>query len=108
MFGRILRNEVSRLCSTKSISMLSQSPRSISDFHAIANDSLNDIKTRAPTLLSLLRGALQTRHPRTNTKFITVMIASMLCKHCKASVCLLQRIVSLVLYSGHSIKQVIN
>ena len=38
MFGRILHYEVSRLCSTKSKSMLSQSPRSISDFHAIAND----------------------------------------------------------------------
>ena len=45
MFGRILHNEVSRLCSTKSKSMLSQSPRRISDFHAIVNDSLNVIKT---------------------------------------------------------------
>lgn len=105
LFGKLIRNEVSNLCSTGSKSVLSQSPRNISDFH-IVNDSLKDIETRAPTLLSLLQGALQTKRPRTNTNCIIVMITSMLCKHRKHSTCLLQRIVSLVLYSGHSSKQV--
>ena len=106
VMGQTLRNEVASLCSTKSRSVLAQSPKKIIDFQGVVDGLMAEMESRAPTLLSLLQWASQTKRPRSNTKLIIAMITSLLCKHRKSSVCQFQRIVSLVLYAGHSSKQV--
>ena len=105
VLGRKLRGEVASLCSTRSPSVLSLKPKDGID--GVINSLMSEMGTKAPTLLSLLRWTLKTRQDHGNTGVIIGMITSIMCKHRKASVCLFQRIVSLVLYTGHSSKQVI-
>ena len=59
-----------------------------------------EMESKAPTLLSLL-----TRKPRKHTEDV-IVIASIFCKHRRPSACQLQRTISLILYAGHSSKQV--
>ena len=107
VLGQMLQKEVASLCSTKFKSVLAQSPKNILvDFSGMVNRFICEMEARAPTLLWLLRWTLKTRQARGNTNLIIAIITSMMCKHRKASVCQLQRIVSLVLYTGHSSKQV--
>ena len=106
LLGQNLCKEVSSLCSTKSKSALAQPPKKISNISGVVNGLMADMECRAPILLSLLKWASKTQRPRGNTKLVLSMITSMLCKHRKSSVCQLQRIVSLILYAGHSSKQV--
>lgn len=106
--GRMLQSEVAALCSCKSKSVLAQKPKDIGDFHSMISSLMDDMKASSPTLLSLLKWTLKTRTARANTDVIIAMITSIMCKHRKSSVCQFQRIISLILYTGHSSKQVIN
>ena len=65
-----------------------------------------EMESKAPTLLSLLKQCLLTRKPRKHTEDVIVMIATIFCKHRRPSACQLQRAISLILYAGHSSKQV--
>ncbi len=107
-FGQMLQNEVSSLCSSRAQSVIGRSPKNVLlDFRGTIDTLMVDMRTRAPTLLSLLKHASRTRRPRVGTNLIIAMIVSLLCKHRKSNVCQLQRIISLILYTGHSSKQVI-
>ena len=59
-------------------------------------------------MMSVLRASTETKKPRVNTKGVIVMCMGLLLKHCFVKMCLIQRILSLVLYAGHADKQVIN
>ena len=104
--GRMLQKEVSSLCSTGSKSVLAEIPSK--DLSGVVQKIISEMQARAPTLLDLLLlgRAMKTRRPRPNTSMMMAFITSMMCKHRKASVCLLQRLVSLILFHGHSTKQV--
>lgn len=107
VLGQMLQKEISSLCSTKSKSVLAQKPKDLfTDFHGIVSCLMREMGTKAPILLVLLRTTLKTRWARKNTDIVVAMIISIMCKHRKASVCQFQRILSLVLYTGHSSKQV--
>ena len=67
---------------------------------------LKEMRENAPTLFSILMSALKTRTKRKNTDEIILVLLSIICKHQRNSSCLLQSIVSMVLYTGHSSKQV--
>ena len=102
--GRMLQKEVLSLCSTGSKSVLAEIPSK--DLSGVVQKIISEMQARAPTLLLLLGRAMKTRRPRPNTSMMMAFITSMMCKHRKASVCLLQRLVSLILFHGHSTKQV--
>lgn len=74
------------------------------DFNAI----VEELASQAPVLLTLLRSCLKTKTPRLNLNEdpIVVMIAAIICKHRRSSCSLVQRMTSLILYAGHSAKQV--
>ena len=93
------------MCSNKFNSILkSKTKQSLEDFEV--SNVINELKHKAPTLLSLLKCCLQTKTPRLNVNFIIVVIAGLICKNKRESFSLIQRLTSLILYAGHSAKQV--
>ena len=116
--GRIVQDEISVMCSNKFSSVLQN--HSIHSFSC--EGVLAEMEACAPTLLSILRmctsapkrprkGKRQ-KHRKTINKPIPdasaaiSVCAAILCRHRRPSMSLLQRVVSLVLYEGHSSKQV--
>ena len=67
---------------------------------------MDEMKTRPPTLLSILESCTETRKVRMNKEAIVGLIIAILCKHRRPSASLLQQIVSVILYSGHASKRV--
>ena len=109
IIGKELQGEIAAICSDDYNSITRQKSNSaIGNFNHVKQSLLMEMKTKAPTLLSLLKSCLRTRRPRKNTDLIIVLITSLLCKHRRPSACQLQRIISLILYAGHSSKQVSN
>lgn len=107
IIGQELQSEIAAICSDDFNSITRQkSNRALQDFSHVKISMLKEMETRTPILLTLLKHCLQTRKPRKNTDAVIVMIVSLLCKHRRPSACQLQRIVSLILYAGHSSKQV--
>ena len=107
MVGRMLQKEVASLCSNKSESVLGKKPSNeMGNFIDLINAIIKELQFRASTLLSLLKWALKTRRARQNCNVIMVMIVSIICKNRRSSVSLFQNIVTLILYTGHSSKQV--
>ena len=60
----------------------------------------------APTLLALLEFCTYTRKPRVNRMAVLGMCVALLLKFSFHKMCLVQKIISLILYAGHSGKQV--
>ena len=107
ILGRKLQSEVASLCSTNLKSVLAEKPHDgMGNFINLINTLMEELVVKAPTLLSLLKWALKTRRARQNYNTIIAVIISIIGKNRKTSVCLFQRIVSLILYTGHSNKQV--
>ena len=67
---------------------------------------IKELCTYAPVLLNILQAAIKTRVPRSNTNAVVCTCAAILLKHRNPKMSLLQKIISLILYSGHTSKQV--
>ena len=108
VMGRVLRSEVAAITSDDFSSITrNKSKESVKNFAHIVNTIISELKSKAPTLLSILQSCLKTRkRQQENSDAIVTVIASILCKHRRPSACIIQRIISLLLYSGHSSKQV--
>lgn len=107
VMGQVLRSEVAAICSDDFDSITREkSIDSVQSFKNVISSLHGELRSRAPTLLSLLMSCLKTAKPRRNTTYIVAVILSIVCKHRRTSSCLIQRIVSLVLYTGHASKQV--
>ena len=107
VIGQDLQREVAAICSDNFNSITRQKPdRFTTACNNVKQALMGELQTKAPTLLTLLKLCLQTRKPRKNTDGVIIMITSLLCKHRRPSACQLQRIISLILYSGHCSKQV--
>lgn len=65
-----------------------------------------EISTRAPVLLRILTAATKTRKDRPNQFTVIGMCFALILKHRNPSLNLIQKIISLILYAGHSSKQV--
>ena len=97
-FGALLRKEIALLCSDDE-----GIPRNVTSLQW--TNLLSFMKTKTPTLLSILQSCTKTKKPWLSQDAITGVITSILCKHWRSSVSLFQRMVSLVLYTGHTSKK---
>ena len=102
--GRILQNEVAAICSDNFESILRLKTKdSVKDINHIISTIKKELNRKAPTLLSLLQWC---KKVRSNSDELIATIVSIMCKHRRPSACIIQRVISLILYSGHSSKQV--
>ena len=65
-----------------------------------------ELLVNAPILLSILEACTHTKSPLTNSTAVIGMCAALILRHRFTKMCLLQKMISLILYAGHSDKQV--
>lgn len=100
-----MAKEVRGMTSDKVESVLrSQDADSLKTFHW--DTLLQELSTFAPILRMLLAAATKTRVPRSNTDTVIGVCAAILLNHKNPRMNLVQKINSLILYAGHSSKQV--
>ena len=103
--GALIRNEMKSMCSDRVNSLLRSTD--IKDLHEFTWDQLlTELRENAPIFLRVLNAAIETRLPRRNTSGVVGVCAAILLKHRFSKMCLGQKILSLILYAGHSSKQV--
>ena len=103
--GRILRAEMTAMCSDKTASLLRT--HSIQDLsHFQWKNVIQELEKSAPVFLHFLRQCTQTRTPRQNRDGVIGVCAAIILKNRFAKMNLLQKIVSLLLYAGHCGKRV--
>lgn len=106
--GKILVSEVQALCSDSFQSVLRS--KDVNDLKTFTWDRvLSEAQDCAPTLLQLLESCTRPASgglPKPNRKAIIGLCICILCRYRRPSMSLFQKIISLILYSGHSAKQV--
>lgn len=103
--GIMIRNELHSMCSSGTDSILCS--QSISDLEHFTWDQLHqELAAKAPTFLSILLEATVTKTERPNRNAVVGMCAAIALKHRYFKFSLVQKILSLILYAGHSGKQV--
>lgn len=70
------------------------------------NSVLKEAEDTMPVLLEVLNSCTETPTERRNTGAIIGLIISILTKHRQPHACLSQKVISLILYSGHCSKKV--
>jgi len=94
----VIRNELSKLHSSATKSILSSN--TLSDLYEFTWDQLHhELAKNAPVLLTILQESTITRTPRANRKAIIGKCAVVLLKHHCFNMCLVQKILSLILYA---------
>lgn len=103
--GQIVHREIVSLCSDKYDFILrNKSKAALKDFQF--DDFIQQLSYQAPTLISIFKSSLRTRTRRRHSNLVLGLLIGIICKFRRQSCCLLQRIISLVLYAGHSSKKV--
>ena len=103
--GMLVHNELILLCSDSTNSILRQ--QSVLQLKEFTWSKLSaELKNKAPTFLTILNECTHTRRPRSNQDAVIGMCAALLLKHRFSKMSLVQKIMSLILYDGHSGKQV--
>ena len=104
--GRIVQQEIAKLCSLRSNSILHLHVQSFESFSW--NSLFAEFQKYAPVLQSLLMSATKSkRNQNTKPEIIVGTILAMLCKYRCSSMSLLQKFLSVCLYANHTSKQVI-
>ena len=104
--GKMLRMELCKLCSDKTPSTLrTYNQESFKNF--TWDFLINELSHTAPTLLSLFELLTETKSVRHNRKGVIAVCISLLLKNRFIQACFVQKVISLILYSGHASKQVI-
>ena len=99
----IISREIAAICSDKHHSVVRS--KSIEVLPSLdCKEMIDALYSHAPTLLSLLRALLKTRVPRSNADLILAVINGIILKHRRPSCSLIQHVISLILYAGHSAK----
>ncbi len=102
---RLIHKEIRSIASTKFESaLLYKSKDSIYEFEW--ERVCLEIATHAPVLLKVLTAATKTRTQRPNQSAVIGTCFAVILKHRNPNLNLLQRVISLILYSGHCSKQV--
>ena len=105
--GIKLHKEVATLCSDASLSILRD--KSMQALETFTWDHIYDeMRTRSPTSLSLLEWCTKIKKPKKNKRSIITFVAAILCRLHRPSSSLVQRLISLILSSGHAAKSVSN
>ena len=103
--GIIIPNELKVMCSDNTDSILShQSVSELKDF--TWSKLLSELENYAPIFLMILCECTRTRQPRYNRDAVIGMCAALVLKLRFLKMSLVEKIMSLVLYGGHSGKQV--
>ena len=103
--AREVRKEIKSISSTETPSCFrATSPKDLRKFQW--QKVLNELESKAPTLVSVLRGITRTRKPRKNWNEVVCMCAAIILKHHNSVLSLLQKLVTVILYAGHASKQV--
>ena len=102
-----VRKEIKDLCSRRVMSIQrSRTPSTLKTFSWDAK--VDEAAEYAPTLIELLKGCTQKslKASKANQKSIIGVCLSLLCKYRNPKMTLFQRMLSLILYAGHSAKKV--
>ena len=99
----MVHDEMKIMCSHKVDSIL-QRTSALSSFQWI--DLMNELEAHAPTLLTVLNSATRTRRDRCNRDGVIGMCAALLLKFRYNRMSLVHKVISTILYAGHSSKQV--
>ena len=104
--GKLIRIELCKLCSQKTSSILrDHSKQRLTDFNWDALEV--ELVINAPVFLSILRACTETKHPRINRTAVIGMCTALILRHRFTKMSLIQKMISIILYAGHSEKQVI-
>ena len=101
--GVVIRKEIAHMCSNKAESYLQGLPLSKLQSFTWQN-VVEDVKTNAPTLAELLSACIQKRKSNFNVNF--GLCAAIICNSRQQAMNVVQKLISLVLYAGHSSKAV--
>jgi len=102
----LVRQEMITMCSSKTKSVLFDPI--VADLQTFSwKKIIDELVVKAPIFVGILRACLKTRRNRQNTDAIIVICASILLKHRYNKINLVQKVLSLILYAGHTGKQVI-
>ncbi len=117
ILGRDVQKEMKSLCSKKFGSMLrASSAEAVSSF--TWDKITNEVSSKAPTLYAVLQGCVDVKKPsiscrgqkwksrHSSSSTVIGMCAGILLRHRNHHMNLVQRIVALILHSGHCAKQV--
>ena len=99
--SKVCKNEIRQLCSESSL--LRSKKEDLCSFSW--SDVGEELNKRAPCISSLLQSCIPASSPFNKQAIASTCIA-ILVKARRQSACLLQKIVSLILYAGHTSKQV--
>ena len=102
-----VRKEIKELCSRRIMSI--QRSHDLSTLKGFSWDTIVDEAAKyAPTLIDLLTGCTKKslKAPQASQKSIIGVCLSLLCKYRNPKMTLFQRMISLILYAGHSAKKV--
>ena len=102
--GRVIQYEIQRFCSNSHSILSSSQVEHIKKFQW--NEVIVDAEKCMPVLMKLLGKCLKTPTKRENAIPVTGMIISILAKQRRPQLCLFQKIISLLLYSGRCSKKV--
>lgn len=102
-----MKGEIAKLCSQEAQSVLrSQSRESLMDFKW--DMIVEEMNHHAPLLLEILKCCTSTKRPRVNRHSVIALCVAMLCKLRCSDMSLAHKVLSLILYAGHSSKKVCN
>ncbi len=105
LVGQEITKEVKCMASDKVNSILQST--NADDLKSFSwNSLLTELTKFAPLMSSVLVSATKTQAPRSNTKAVIGMCAAIILKHRNPRMNVVQKINSLILYAGHSSKQV--
>ena len=100
--SRILKSEIRALCSNSVLR--SQAVTDLSQF--TWDNLIKEMQTFAPVLLSLLYACTERKTSRSNREATIGICVSVLLKYRFSKMCLVQKLIALILYAGHSAKSV--
>ena len=106
--GQQLRREVKALCSDKVNSVHRGKPHVLRTF--TWDDLLAEMQQHAPILLGLLTKCTRKRKRKESSlkksKAVICLCTALLCNFHHPGMCLIQKLLSIILYTGHSSKKV--
>ena len=98
----IVHKELRSLCSNKINSVLRRAD--IRNFNW--DELLNEVQFHAPVFFAIIQSCVHTTSPRENRKPIIGLCTAVLLKQKFHKMCLIQKLISIVLYAGHAGKEV--
>ena len=70
------------------------------------NMLMDELRVHSPLYFAIMQGCAKTKTPRQNHVAVLGMCTAILLKHKFSKMCIIQKMISLILYGGHAGKQV--